>query len=148
MFNGADSAQNGNNANSFIATSGILPPDEFPQFESWASSRYDRPGGPFDPHTGELVRVLPDRGRVVQDHLPRNGPRPRRRRQPDVLDVVQHRGRLGLLFVEAAPAGTDNWTTLPDAMGHTSPSTGQSCPSGWFELHPWLERYQTVVSDT
>ena len=45
------------NANSFITTSGILPPDEFPQFESWASSKYDRPGGPFDPHTGDATRT-------------------------------------------------------------------------------------------
>ena len=38
---------------SFIATSGILPVDDYPQFESWVSARYDRPGGPFSPHTGE-----------------------------------------------------------------------------------------------
>ena len=44
MFNGADSAQNGDNANSFIATSGILPPDEFPQFESWVVGAV-RPAG-------------------------------------------------------------------------------------------------------
>ena len=28
-------------------------PTEFPQFRSWPSSRWDKPGGPFDPHTGE-----------------------------------------------------------------------------------------------
>ena len=37
---------------SFLATSGILPVDQFKQFESWPSARYDKPGGPFAPHTG------------------------------------------------------------------------------------------------
>ncbi|HKG10355.1 MAG TPA: hypothetical protein VKB07_07280, partial [Gaiellaceae bacterium] len=45
--------------------------------------------------------------------------------------------------------GQDDWTTLPDANGHTSQSTGPndpdlaSCPAGWRELHPWLDHYQT-----
>jgi Zinc carboxypeptidase len=51
-FNGADSAQNHGNANSFIATSGILPKATYPQFDSWVAAKYDRPSGPFDPHTG------------------------------------------------------------------------------------------------
>ena len=33
-----DGADNQNDSTSFIATSGILPPDEFPQFESWPSA--------------------------------------------------------------------------------------------------------------
>jgi hypothetical protein len=37
-----------------------------------------------------------------------------------------------------------NWVTLPEASdpSHTSNSTGESCPEGWFELHPWLEQYE------
>ena len=35
-----------------LANSGILPVDQFKQFDSWAAARYDKPGGPFDPHTG------------------------------------------------------------------------------------------------
>jgi hypothetical protein len=46
------------------------------------------------------------------------------------------------LFVEAHTVGQDDWTTLPDANGHTNNDTGDSCPEGWHELHPWLERYQ------
>ena len=30
----------------------VLPADEYPQFESHASARWAKPGGPFDPHTG------------------------------------------------------------------------------------------------
>ena len=46
--------------------------------------------------------------------------------------------------VEARTAGGDDWTTLPDANGHTSNDTGDSCPAGWHELHPHLEHYQTL----
>ena len=48
------------------------------------------------------------------------------------------------MAVEAHTPGGDDWTTLPDANGHTTQDTGESCPSGWFELHPVLEHYQTL----
>ena len=48
------------------------------------------------------------------------------------------------LTVEARTAGGTDWTTLPDANGHTSQNTGDSCPEGWFELHPFLDHYQTL----
>jgi hypothetical protein len=47
------------------------------------------------------------------------------------------------VFVEARTPGGDNWTTLADLNGHTSTSTGASCPEGWVELHPQLAHYQT-----
>lgn len=140
-FNGADSAENGTNANSFIATSGILPPPTYPQFESWVSAKYDRPGGPFDPHTGDgyAYSQIAD---VSYKQLTRT------------IDVPAAGGNLSFwtsyntevdwdfLFVEARHAGADDWTTLPDVNGHTGTDTGLSCPAGWFDLHPWLERYQ------
>lgn len=45
--------------------------------------------------------------------------------------------------VEARPAGTDAWTTLPDANGHSSTDTGNSCGS-WQQIHPFLAHYQSV----
>ena len=51
------------------------------------------------------------------------------------------------LFVEAHTAGQDNWTTLPDLNGHTSQSTGQSCPAGWRDLHPQLRPLPDAQSD-
>ena len=44
--------------------------------------------------------------------------------------------------VEAHEVGTDSWTTLPDANGHTTQGTGESCAEGWIELHPFIEHYQ------
>ncbi len=55
------------------------------------------------------------------------------------------------VFVEAQtlnPDGTGrgDWTTLPDANGHTSQETGASCASSWGDaLHERTLNYQTVV---
>ena len=49
-------------------------------------------------------------------------------------------------FVEAHPVGSDAWTTLRDLNGHTSRSTGDSCPY-WLEIHPFLTHYQTDNGD-
>ena len=79
---------------SFLATSGILPTDQYKQFESWPAARYDKPGGPFDPHTGDPVRLLADRRRLLQEADPRDRGAGGWR-VDDVLDVVRHRGRVG-----------------------------------------------------
>ena len=50
------------------------------------------------------------------------------------------------LFVEARSADGGDWTTLPDANGHTTQATGESCPAGWRALHPHLDHYQTLAA--
>jgi hypothetical protein len=46
-------------------------------------------------------------------------------------------------FVEARTAGGDDWTTLPDANGHTSDATGGVC--GYAPtVHPFLTHYVTA----
>ncbi|MGH3012810.1 MAG: M14 family zinc carboxypeptidase, partial [Gaiellaceae bacterium] len=150
-FNGADSAQNGDNANSFIATSGILPPDEFPQFESWVSSRYDRPGGPFDPHTGDSY-AYSQIADVSFKSISQTTTVPGGGGNLTFWTSYNTEADWDFLFVEVAPAGTDNWTTLPDANGHTTQNTGQSClasnSGGWRTLHRWLDHYQTQNTPT
>jgi hypothetical protein len=151
MFNGPDSAQNGSNADSYIATSGILPPDDFPQFESWVSSRYDRPGGPFDPHTGESY-AYSQIADVSFKSISRTVSVPAGGGNLSFWTSFNTEVDWDFLFVEAAPAGTDDWTTLPESTGHTTQSTGQSClasnSGGWRTLHPWLDHYQTQDTPT
>jgi hypothetical protein len=150
-FNGVDSAQNGDNANSFIATSGILPPDEFPQFESWVSARYDRPGGPFDPHTGDSY-AYSQIADVSFKSISRTTTVPGGGGNLTFWTSYNTEADWDFLFVEVAPAGTDNWTTLPDTNGHTTQNTGESClasnSGGWRTLHPWLDHYQTQDTPT
>jgi hypothetical protein len=45
--------------------------------------------------------------------------------------------------------GTDDWTTLPDANGHTTQATGEVCftDGGWSTLHARLLHYETVSRD-
>ena len=54
-------------------------------------------------------------------------------------------GDWDFMFVEAHNVGQDNWTTLPDLNGNTGTTTGESCPAGWHELHPFLDHYQTFT---
>ena len=50
------------------------------------------------------------------------------------------------MFVEARTPGGDDWTTLPDANGHTTTSTGRrAAPAGWrVDLHPQLDALPDV----
>jgi Zinc carboxypeptidase/Immune inhibitor A peptidase M6 len=147
-FGGGSSANNQDHSASFITTSGILPASTYPQFTSTASAKYVRPGGPFEPHTGSNY-VYSQIADISYKRLTRT------------VDLTgQSSGNLSFwtsynteqdwdfVFVEAHTVGQDDWTTLPDLNGHTGTSTGNSCPAGWFELHPFLAHYQTFVSDT
>ncbi len=142
-LNAPGSAQNQGHTASFLTTSGFLPPEEFPQFTSSAAADWVRPGGaPYDPHTGGWY-VYSRQDDVSYKRLTRT------------VDLTgASSGELSFwtsydietdwdyMFVEAHPVGSDDWTTLPDANGHTQQGTGDSCDSGWHELHPFLAHYQ------
>jgi bacillopeptidase F (M6 metalloprotease family) len=108
------------------------------------SARYDRPGGPFDPHSGDwyVHSQIADVSykRLTKTVTPQAG---------DTLSFwtsYNTEPEWDFMFVEVKKTdGT--WTTLPDTMGHTSQDTGESCPAGWHDLHPWLEHYQTLNAD-
>jgi hypothetical protein len=144
-FNGADSAQNQGHTASMITTSSVLSPDDYPQFASHAPAVWDTgAGGGFEPYDGDWY-VYSDRGDVSYKRLMRT---------IDLTAVAAADAPTltfrfsydtepdwDFVFVEAHTVGQDDWTTLP-VPGITSTDTGESCPAGWFELHPWLERYQ------
>ena len=131
---------------SFLATSGILPPDQFKQFESWPAARYDKPGGPFDPHTGTQY-VFSQIADVSYKRLTREIAVPPAGGFLSFWTSYDTELHWDHLFVEARTPGADDWTTLPDANGHTSQDTGESCKQensgGWRTLHPHLDHYQT-----
>lgn len=143
VLNAAGSAGNQNHTASFLTTSGFLPPAEFPQFESSSTVDWVRPGGaPYDPHTGDWY-VYSQQDDVSYKRLSRT---------VDLTGATT--GNLSFwtsydietdwdyMFVEARPVGTDDWTTLPEANGHTQQGTGDSCASNWRNLHPFLAHYQ------
>jgi hypothetical protein len=131
---------------SFVATSGVLPPDRFPQFRSWPSSRYSKPEGTFGPHTGErfLYSQMADAAykRLTREiAVPAEGPA-----TLGFWTFYDTEPGWDHVIVEARTPGADDWTTLPDLDGHTTQDTGESCPGGWQDLHPFLAHYQTVVA--
>jgi hypothetical protein len=141
--NGADNQVH--NA-SFLATSGILDPAIYPQFDSWISAKWDRPGGPFAPHTGDFyaysqIADITYKRLAHTINVPAGGATMSFWTSYDTEANWDH------VFVEAHTVGQDNWTTLPDLNGHTSQATGESCKAsnsgGWRTLHPQLDHYQT-----
>ena len=146
-FNGADSAENQDHSNSFITTSGILDPDVYPQFESWVSAKWDREGGPFEPHTGDnyAYSQIAD---VSYKRLTRTISVPAGGADLSFWTSYDTEADWDFLAVEAHTPGQDDWTTLPDVNGNTLQETGESCTAGWNELHPQLDFYQTFVDET
>jgi zinc carboxypeptidase len=150
-YNGPDTAPSHTTANSFISTSGILPKATYPQFDSWVAAKYDRPGGPFEPHspTKYAYSQIADQSfkRLTHTvHVPATG--------ADMSFWVSYNTEADwdMVFVEAHTVGEDNWTTLEDVSGHnyTSQATGESCepengPGGWRTIHPVMDHYQTIV---
>ena len=145
-LNGADSADNQTVASSFITTSGILPPATYPQFTSWPAAKYDRPGGPFVPHTGSSY-VYSQIADVSYKRLTRTFTVPAGGGDLSFWTSYNTEQDWDHLFVEVHTVGQNDWTTLPDANGHTTQATGESCKAensgGWRTLHPWLDHYQT-----
>jgi len=150
-LNGADSAENQFDANSFITTSGILPLSEYPQFESWAAAKYDRPGGPFDPHSGDAY-VYSQIADVSYKRLSKTFTVPAGGGELSFWTSYNTEADWDMVFVEAHTVGQNNWTTLPDLNGHTTQATGESCKSensgGWRTLHPFLDHYQSQVGES
>jgi Zinc carboxypeptidase/Immune inhibitor A-like, MAM domain len=141
-LNADGSAQNQDHTALLLTTSSFLPPAEFPQFASEAPLDWDIPGGPFDPHTGGWY-VYSQQADASYKRLSRT---------VDLTNATSGELRFWSsydtefgwdhLFVEAHPVGSDDWTTLPDANGHTQTGTGESCPAGWSDLHPFITHYQ------
>jgi bacillopeptidase F (M6 metalloprotease family) len=129
---------------SYIATSGILPVDRFKDFESWPSARWVKPGGAFAPHTGAMY-AYSQIADVTYKRLTRTITVPAGGATLSFWTSYDTEPAWDFFFVEARTAGEQDWTTLPDLNGHTSTSTGDSCPEGWGELHPQLNHYQTLA---
>ncbi|HEV8572174.1 MAG TPA: M14 family zinc carboxypeptidase [Actinomycetota bacterium] len=141
-FNGEDSAQNQGHSASFLTTSSILKPDTYPQFESHAPAVWvTEAAGGFEPFDGDFY-MYSQRADVSFKRLMRTISVPSGGATLTFRVSYDTEQDWDFVFVEAHTVGQDDWTTLPDANGHTGNDTGESCPAGWFELHPWIERYQ------
>jgi hypothetical protein len=152
-LNGASSARNqggsGLGTGNYLVTSSILDKQHYPQFASDQAADWQLAGGSaFEPHSGSkyMFSQYSDTGykrltRTV-DLTGVSGTQP-----ANLSFWTSFNTELDwdFVFVEARTVGQDDYTTLPDANGHTSSNTGASCPEGWGqELHPILQHYQTL----
>jgi hypothetical protein len=150
-LNGADSAGNQAHTAAFLTTSSLLPEAQYPQFASSAPAAWVRSfANAFEPYDGDQY-AYSDRADVSYKRLTRTidlaGLSPGDPASLGFRFSYDTEPGWDFAFVEAHVVGSDEWTTLPDLMGHTSDDTGDSCPEGWHELHPFLEHYQTLNED-
>jgi hypothetical protein len=138
-----------NEAGAFALTSDMLPAENFPLFAGRATSTYRGAGivNPFGPvegsrYAGALhVPVSYQRiGRTVDltGVAATDAPTLRMKLSYSTLLTFHH------VIVEAAPSGTDQWTTLRDLNGRTSSSPPSGCLEGsnpLLPLHPFLRHY-------
>ena len=128
---------------SFLTTASALPPGQFPQFASAAPVKWTQAGkAPYEPYDGDWYLWS---GQADESYK-------RLTRTVDLSSAQAAHLRFATsfdtetdwdyLFVEAHVAGSDEWTTLPDAGGLTGTSTGDSCAAGVAGLHPFLAHYQ------
>ncbi len=154
--NGPDSAQNQAIDSSFVAIQDYLavtdPAVSFPHFASEQSAEYQSGiAAPFDPHDGSSF-MWSQQSDEAYKRLSRTITVPAGGATLSFWTSYNLEQNFDYLVVEAHTVGQDNWTTLPDANGHTSNdlSNDQSCPGGWSNpadaanlLHPFLTNYQT-----
>ena len=131
----------------FSLTSGELPAEDFPLFAAEATSTYEDAGSvnPFGPVEGSRyagarrVPVSYQRiGRTVDltDVPATDVPTLQMKLSYSTLTTFHH------VIVEAAPSGTDEWTTLPDLNGRTMSGPPTTCAEGFLlALHPFLSHY-------
>ncbi len=153
---GAGGAGNQDHTASFVPTSDVLDPEEFPQFaDSQAILEWVREGGnPYAPLTGEVF-VASQSDDESYKRLSRTVGVPAGAESGTAL--VEFAASLNTepdwdyVAVEVHPVGSDDWTTLPVTDAATgevisSQDTGESCPADWgSQIHPFLEHYQTLV---
>ena len=126
---------------SFITTSSILKTGTYPQFTSTAPGEWVTGiAGPYEPHSPTHY-VYSQRADIRYQRLMNTFTVAPGDDQLSFFISYDTEPNWDFVFVEAHTVGQGDWVTLPVA-GITSSDTGESCPEGWFELHPWLERYQ------
>jgi hypothetical protein len=144
-LNGPDSADNQDHTYTLVTTSSVLPPDQFPQFESRVANGLDAPPA-FDPPTGTHY-VFANSGDESWQRL---------RKTVDLTGSGSGSLKFKISYdtevafdyvvVEAHTVGQDDWTTLAEVNGGTAADVGASCDINWDTLHPFLTHYQTNVN--
>ena len=129
----AECEQPGRHRCPIVATSGILPPDQFKQFESWPSARWDKPGGPFAPHTGDQY-VYSQIADVTYKRLTRTITVPAGGATMSFWTSYDTEVDWDFLFVEAHTAGQDELDDAARTPTDTpAPRPATAAAEGWHD---------------
>lgn len=135
-----DGANNQCCSSTFVTTNYFVP-----HFDTTLAARYDRPGGPFDPHSGSYYVF----SQIADESFKRLGGTfniPGGSPSLKFWLSADTEADWDFVFVEVSQAGSGVWTTLPDVNGLTTTNTGQSCLSGWVDqIHPHLANYMDAA---
>ncbi len=138
--NGGDGADNQCCSSTFLSTSSFMP-----QFSDEIAARYDRPGGPFDPHSGSYY-VYSQLADAAYKRLGGTFSLPAGNPSLKFWASYDIEADWDYAFIEVSEVGSGSWTTLPDLNGATTTDTGQSCLSDWVgQLHPFLANYMDAA---
>jgi Zinc carboxypeptidase/Immune inhibitor A peptidase M6 len=134
----------------FVPTSAVLPPDDFPQFRSAVSATYEG-GSPSNLETfeGDWFAAARHADNAYM----------RLARTVDLSGVTSAQLEFALSFdieagfdnliVEAHTVGADDWTTLPEAGGLSDTTPPAFCEDAFLlDLHPQLRHYLTADGTT
>ncbi|MDI2126289.1 M14 family zinc carboxypeptidase [Yinghuangia seranimata] len=141
-----------NEAGGFLSTSTVLPPAQFPQFQSGPAAVYAGvPKGPFTPFEGSkyvagphqddsymrLTRTVDLTGTTAAD-----APKLTAQVSWDTEESYDN------VIFEAHTVGQDDWTTLPDLNGRSSTAVPAECAADSFLIkdHPFLAHYLTQTT--
>ncbi|MGH9230248.1 MAG: M14 family zinc carboxypeptidase, partial [Acidimicrobiales bacterium] len=136
-------------AGAFTLTSDLLPADQFPLFAGEASSTYLGAGGvnPFGPVEGDFyVGGLHADGSYMRLTRTIDLSSVTAADEPALEFALSFNTELGYdnVIVEAAPSGTEQWTTLPEAGGLSDSVAPTECEAGFLlDMHPFLLNYLT-----
>ena len=129
----------------------MLPPDQFPLFAGAKAADYLPPGtNPFGPAEGERYAAVlhqdasyADIGRTIDLSEVAAADAPALEFQLSWSTEFGYDN----VIVEAAPSGTDDWTTLPDLNGNTQDEPPTECEGGFYaDMHPFLLHYLTIAN--
>jgi hypothetical protein len=137
---------NQDNYTLFQTTSSVMPAAEYPHFESWAGAKFNQPGNV--PHSGkgylwsgESVYAWQQVTRTIDLSGETEG-------SLDFWVSRQMANPFDAFFVEARAVGTEDWTTLPDAMGHSGQDQALSCTSAtWFGRFVRMPNYMSLDAE-
>ncbi|MEU6311775.1 M14 family zinc carboxypeptidase [Streptomyces sp. NPDC047014] len=132
----------------YTVTSDTLAPAQFPQFRSAPAGSYTGITNPYAPYAGtgmasalhtdadwkRLVRTVDLTGVSAAD-------------KPQLSLALNWNTEEGYdhAVLEARTAGGEDWTTLPDTGGLSSPAVPEECEAGFLlNGHPFLRHYLTL----